>query len=323
MGILYNIGNFANLALQNQGLLALSLHFKANKMKQIAIEEKYSLSGYGFLVLVGGAEDRRGSKTVLKRIVEINNAKTVAIIPSASADPGGLLDDYTRSFKDLGIQNIKRLDIKTTADTNNPEYFEAIEQSDLIFFTGGDQVKLVDVFLGTALFEKIKEKFQRGATIAGTSAGAAAACDPIIFDGDYQGLAKGTIKYGRGFGLIQNITIDTHFTSRGRIGRLTQFLCSGISHKGIGIGEDTAIIIAPTNKFEVIGNDMVTIINTENVTFNNYHTIAENQPISIHGISVSFLQPGTIFDMRSWQVEALQDANFISDVMKKAYEFFS
>ena len=262
----------------------------------------------GYLVLIGGAEDRKTDKVVLRKVVELNNAKTAVIIPSASEYPKGLAEDYVRAFKDLGVEKFFTFDIRNKSEADKIEYLEQIMQADLIFFTGGDQFKLVNVFLDTFLFEKIKERFSKGATIAGTSAGAAAACDPIIFDGDDRGLRKSAIHHSRGFGFIKNTTIDTHFVNRGRLGRLTQFLCSGLSTRGIGLGEDTAIVVNPDDVFEVIGSEMVTVVNTSETSYSNYNKINDNDPIVINDIRVGFLQPGSIFDLKKWKVISSNDS---------------
>ena len=256
----------------------------------------------GYLVLIGGAEDRKNEKIVLRKVVELNNAKTVVIIPSASCYPKGLAEDYVYAFRDLEVGVSHIFDIRDKSEADNPEYLEKIDHADLIFFTGGDQHKLVDTFAGTTMLRKIRECNLRGVTIAGTSAGAAAACDPIIYDGDSGGLRKGTIHFSEGFGFIRNVTIDTHFVSRGRLGRLTQFLSSGKSKKGIGIGEDTAIVINSDDVFEVIGSEMVTVVNTEDITFSNYNQLNENEPICINDIKIGFLQAGSIFDLKNWKI---------------------
>jgi cyanophycinase len=256
----------------------------------------------GYLVLIGGAEDKKDKKVILRKIVELNNAKTVVVIPSASEYPEGIADDYVRAFSSIGVEKIMVFDIRNKSEADKSEYFEKIISADMIFFTGGDQLKLTNTFLDTCLLEKIKEKYLSGTTIAGTSAGAAAACDPIIFDGDDSGLCKGTIHHSRGFGFVRNITIDTHFISRGRLGRLSQFLSSGLSTKGIGIGEDTAIVIDSNYVFEVIGSGMVTIVNTDEISYSNYDEISDNSLIVINDILVGFLQRGSSFDMVTWKV---------------------
>jgi len=257
----------------------------------------------GHLILIGGAEDRKDDKIILKKIVELNQAKTVSVIPSASCYPAGVSEDYYHAFKSLGVENIQIFDIREGKEANLEKYIHDIEKSDLVFMTGGDQVKLFHVFRDSRLLAKMKElHFEHGLNIAGTSAGAAVASDPMIYDGNIHGLKKGSISFSKGFGLIRDITIDTHFISRGRLGRLTQFLCTGISSYGIGLGENTAIFIKPDNTFDVLGTGMITVVDTKNVTYSNYNEIQEEDPIVIHGINAGFLQNGSRFDMNTWKV---------------------
>lgn len=257
----------------------------------------------GHLILIGGAEDRKDDKLILKKIVEINHAKTVTVIPSASCYPTGVSEDYYYAFKSLGVENIQIFDIREPAEADSEKYLNEIEKSDLVFITGGDQVKLFHVFRNSDLLKKIKNlHFNNGLNIAGTSAGAAVASDPMIYDGNIHGLRKGSINFSEGFGLIKDITIDTHFITRGRLGRLTQFLCTGITKYGIGLGENTAIFIQPDNTFEVVGTGMITIVDSNNLQFSNYDELPDDAPIVIHGINTGFLQHGSKFDLNKWKV---------------------
>jgi len=265
----------------------------------------------GFFVLIGGAEDKRRDMIVLKRTVDLNNAGNIVIIPTASSYPSSLARKYYYAFKDLGINDINIFDIRNRHEADKHEYLEKINYADLIFFTGGNQVKLVDTIKHTELFRKIVKQNLKGATIAGTSAGAAAASDPLIYDGDDNGLVKGSVKYSEGFGFIKNITIDTHFDTRRRLLRLTQYLLSGRSHRGIGLGEDTAIIINPFHQFEVIGKGVVTIVNTKKVTYSNYNQLKDYEHVSANGINVGFLQSGTVFNMRYWSVNVEESSKSI------------
>ena len=256
----------------------------------------------GYLVLIGGAEDRKNDKLILKEMVRLNNVKTAVIIPTASSYPEGLGQDYYYVFKEMGVENIHVFDIRHKYEVDKPEYLEMVEKADLIFFTGGDQVRLTEVFLNTQLINKIKQRFLEGATIGGTSAGAAASSDPILYDGDDEGLIKGSIGSSEGFGFVEGVTFDTHFDARARLGRLTQFLCSGKSNKGIGLSEDTAIFINPDNIFKVIGSGAVTVVNIDNINYCNYNSIEEKQAISVNNIKVGFLQSGCSFDINKWQI---------------------
>ncbi len=257
----------------------------------------------GYLALVGGAEDRKDNMIVLRSIVALNNAKNVVVIPTATSYPVECGQDYQDAFKRIGVENIHVFDIREKREADDPKYLELLDSADLVYFTGGDQVRLVSVLGETALIEKIILLHKtKGLTIAGTSAGAAAASNPMTYDGDNEGLIKGTVAHAKGFGFIENITIDTHFVARGRIGRMTQFLCTEIPNRGIGIGENTAILINPQNIFEVVGTGIITVVDTNDVSYSNVNAINTGQRISINGIKVGFLQHGAIFDITQWLV---------------------
>lgn len=257
----------------------------------------------GHLILIGGAEDRKDDKLILRKLVELNNAKTVTVIPSASCYPSGVSEDYYYAFRSIGVENIQIFDIREPSEADTEKYLQEIENSDLVFISGGDQVKLFQVFKNSELLEKMKFlHYTKGLNIAGTSAGAAIASNPMIYDGNINGLKKGSVSYSEGFGLLKDITVDTHFISRGRLGRLSQFLCTGIASYGIGLGENTSIFIRPDNTFEVVGTGMVTVVDTKNISFSNYNSVSDGDPIVIHGITTGFLQHGCIFDMNKWIV---------------------
>lgn len=271
----------------------------------------------GYLFLIGGAEDRKGEKVVLRRLVEINNAKNIAVIPTATNYPQACGEDYYYAFRDLGVETINILDIRSKDEADKPEYFKMVEEADVIFFTGGDQVKLVEILNHTPLIAHIKDCFKKGTTIAGTSAGAAAASNPLIYDGDAQGLIKGTVNDCAGFGFIENITIDTHFVARGRIGRMTQFLTSQNVPKGIGIGENTAIIISPDNIFEVVGTGIISVVDISGVSYSNYDNIEDSERISINGIKAGFIQDGCFFDLNKWKVICNKNSNTACTCIEK------
>lgn len=257
----------------------------------------------GYLIIIGGAEDRHEERYVLSNVVRVSQAQNIAVIPSASAYAGGLGEDYFLAFKNLGVANVNILDIRNRNETDNLEYLKIIDQSDLVFFTGGDQVRLFDIIGNTRMMERIKERhLYEGLSIAGTSAGAAVVSDPMIYDGNQYGLFKGSVHFSSGFGLLPGITVDTHFVARGRIGRLTQFLCTGISQRGIGLGENTGLFISPDMTATVYGSGMVTVVSTENVRYSNYNDIVEGMPISIQGIDAGFLQDGCSFDLVRWRI---------------------
>jgi cyanophycinase len=253
----------------------------------------------GHLILIGGSEDKVRNKDVLKEVWQTNKAKKVAIIPTASKYyPRELGEKYSSAFQDLGAEKIEVLDIRTREEADSEKNCKIIQEAECIFFTGGDQVRLVEIFSETRLLHLIKQQFEAGATISGTSAGAAAAGNMMIFDGDEMGFMKGSVNHSEGFGFLDDVTVDTHFLARGRISRLAQFLLRGYSHLGIGIAEDTGLIIYPDEKIKAIGSGMVTFINSSNITFTDYPETKIDEPFSSLGFQLSFFASGMEYDLR-------------------------
>lgn len=271
----------------------------------------------GHLVLIGGAEDKNNDKIVLREILNIKKINQIVVIPSASSYPHDLGEKYIHAFRDLGIENVEVYDIRSQSEADEPRYIENIEKADLVFFTGGDQVKLYERLGETRLLEKIKQQYhQKGIVIAGTSAGAAIASNPLIHSGDGFGLIKKSITFDNGFGLIEKVTIDTHFHARSRLGRLTQAIIAQSHTNGIGIDEDTGIIIYPNNTFKVIGSGIVTVLSTKERTQSNYNQIEEFMPITCNDIQMGLLGAGTHFDLNKWQIVQMPDKSHL-----KLYHF--
>jgi len=273
------------------------------KNKLIKIMQKLYQSNRGLLILIGGAEDKKDEKVILKRILAETQAKKVIIIPTASSYPRDVFNNYKDAFSSLNVKSIINFDIRRNDETEREEYYKHLEDADLIFFAGGDQTVLVPAFLNTNLLAKILEKFNNGTLhIAGTSAGAAAASNPMLYDGDNKGFFKGTVFLAEGFGLIDEVTVDTHFLQRERIARLSQILVSGRSSKGIGLDEDTAIIIYPDDKFEVVGSGMVTLLNSVNLTGSNYDYISDDDILNYNNLRIGFLSGGAKFNLTKWSI---------------------
>jgi len=251
----------------------------------------------GFLILIGGAEDRRNGKDVLRKVADLANANNVIVIPTATSEPQEAVRDYADAFKNIGVPCVQGFHIKYRDEADRFEFLEMVDEADLFFFTGGDQVRLVHTLRETRVINRIWEKYLNGATIAGTSAGASAAGDLIVYDGEGYGFKKGSVHVCEGFGFLKDTIIDTHFMERERIPRLIQFLSSRRRSRGIGLSENTAIIVGPDNRFEVFGKGMVVVMNGENMSYTNYSDIRNDQQFSTCCLDMGFLASGAIFDM--------------------------
>ena len=255
------------------------------------------------LFLIGGAEDRQGDKQVLRHLVERTKASRIVIVPTASAYPKDATCDFTDAFTDLDIAEISCIDIRYRDEADQDDHLKILKKADVVFFSGGDQVKLVNTLKHTRFIDLIRRRFNNGRLhVAGTSAGATAAGNPMIYYGNRNGLKKGTVRHAEGFGFIDGVTIDTHFSARKRLSRLSQFLISGHCQKGIGLDEDTGIVIDSDLHFEVIGSGMVTVLDSAAVNDSNFHSVQKGAPLRFTNMRLGVLPAGSRFSIREWTV---------------------
>lgn len=257
----------------------------------------------GNLFLIGGAEDRKGDKVVLRHLVEQTSPENLIIIPTASAYPREVDRCYSDTFKGLGVKSVECLDIRYPDEADRSENLDAVEKADLIFLGGGDQAKLVDTLRQTEFFTRMKSRFETSNLhIAGTSAGASAIGNPIFYDGDRRGFQKGSIGISEGFGLIDGVAVDTHFSARRRLARLCQFLLSGQCKRGIGLDEDTGIMVYPNLHFKVIGRGMVAVVNSSHASGSNYMAVEDGDNLRFNNMRVGYLPRGSRFSIRKWSI---------------------
>ena len=256
----------------------------------------------GLLALIGGSEDRHNGHGLLARIVQESRAGCAAIIPAASAAQDELDRDYLKAFQSLGVAEVLPLVIGGREEADSPENLEKVRKADLFFFTGGSQVRLLDTLEGSGLLAEVVRRHQAGATIAGTSAGAAAAGEWTIFYGDGHGTEKEASGWRKGFGLLPGLAVDTHFLERGRIYRLGQFLSSGVCRRGIGLPEDTAVFVKSDGVMEVAGSGVVTVMDGEGIQSNDFGKVEKGTPVTVHGLGLGFLPAGARFDLNKWRV---------------------
>jgi cyanophycinase len=261
----------------------------------------------GAIVLIGGAEDKWESRDVLSETRNLNDAKRVAIIPSASGYPVEVYEEYRAAFLALGADRVDLVDVRRRDETKLPAHHATIQAAELIFFTGGDQERLVRIFGNTSLLAAIKSRYAAGVTLAGTSAGSSAMGNPMIFDGNgTKGFQKRHVASADGFGLLDRLIIDTHFMERGRIPRLSQAVAAHPDGLGIGLGEDTGGVVTPDGRMRIIGNRVVAVIGGEEMGFTNYSEAAPDEAVAADGLRLSFLTRGMVFDLNRRRVVSEQ-----------------
>lgn len=262
----------------------------------------------GLLFLIGGAEDRQGDKQVLRQLVDRTRARRIVIVPTASAYPKDASCDFTEAFTDLDVADVACLDIRYRDEADRDGHLDLLKRADVVFFSGGDQVKLVNTLKQTRFIDLIRARFNAGKLhVAGTSAGATAAGNPMIYYGNRNGLKKGTVKHADGFGFIDGVAIDTHFSARKRLSRLSQFLISGNCPKGIGLDEDTGIVIDAQRRFDVVGSGVVTVLDGAAVTDSNFHRVQKGDPLRFANMRLGVLPAGSRFSIREWAVIDARD----------------
>ncbi len=277
----------------------------------------------GKLVIIGGAVDK-GSFTetdldknaaknlnffeagILRRIIEESKHKEqsrIEVITTASKIPREIGPEYVKALSYLGANNVDVLNIERREQAMEPEVLARLKAADVVMFTGGDQLRLTSILGGTPFHDLLLNKYKNEEFIyAGTSAGAAAASNNMIYQGSSsEALLKGEVKITSGLGLIDGVVIDTHFVQRGRIGRLFQAVVGNPKTLGIGLGEDTGLLIT-NNKMEAIGSGLVIIVDGREIKDTNLTQVELGQPISINHLVTHVLSMNDTFDLDTFKM---------------------
>ncbi len=269
----------------------------------------------GILIAIGGKENKGQTPeidsnqennenfaqyAILERFVKELKGKDplIVIIPTASSEPQLSANDYLKVFRHLKHNNLKVADIRSREDACKPEFLEMVSQARGIMFTGGDQLRLTAFLGGTELLDILKDRYTREhIVIAGTSAGATALSTPMIYQGGANngGFLKGEIYITTGLEFLKDVAIDTHFIARGRIVRMAQMIATNPSALGIGLEEDTAILVRKGSEMEVIGSGVVTVVDGHTISYCNLPEIKDGEPITVRGLKVHFFSRGEFY----------------------------
>jgi cyanophycinase len=260
----------------------------------------------GPVMPIGGAEDKgEGDEIILSRFVELAGGKRarIAVVPTASEEPAEMGERYIKVFTKLGASSVDVVDIKERPDANAPATLELLGSASGIFITGGAQDRLVELLVGTLAMECIRNRNADGVAVAGTSAGASIVAAHVMLGGT--GLAgtsndasarKAMVEVVAGFGLLQDVIVDQHFSQRGRMGRLMSAFASNPGLIGIGLDEDTAVLINREGTLEVLGSGMVTLVDGRNAR-SNYFDIEHGEVLTVVDSSLHILGCGRLFDL--------------------------
>jgi cyanophycinase len=277
----------------------------------------------GYLVSVGGAEDK--GTDLEKGIIERNrlnffelgilsniinltkgqNDPAVEVITTASSIPDEVAERYQEAFQKLGCNNVGHMRIRNREDALKPEYLGRLKKCNCVMFSGGNQLRLSSIFGGTEFLDILKERYHNEQfVIGGTSAGAMAMSNTMIYEGSAdQAHLKGEVKITTGLGLMHNVIIDSHFDKRGRFNRLAQAVAAYPGAIGIGLGEDTGVIVKNGNELQAIGSGSVAIIDGKFIDYNNIADIRIGEPISVENIIVHLMSKGDVYNLKTRKFE--------------------
>jgi cyanophycinase len=260
----------------------------------------------GWIVPIGGAEDKENSPQILRRFVELAGGAEadIVVIPTASLQRG-TGPRYGRLFTEMGAARAASLDFDTRRDADEPGRLERLRQASGIFFTGGNQLRLSTLIGGTAVARAVRQMNASGVAVAGTSAGAAFISEHMIAFGDEGSTPiAGSVRLAPGLGLTNRFIIDQHFRQRDRLGRLLTALAYNPFAVGIGLDEDTAAFIAPDNTVDVLGSGGITVVDAAEVQFSSMDSVKEGRPVCLLGVKLHILTQGATFNLHTRQADA-------------------
>lgn len=295
----------------------------------------------GKLVIIGGAVDMGTNISIeedidkphylkffeygiLRRIIDESASKKdsrVEIITTASQIPELIGKEYVKSFNQLGVHDIHVMDIRNRQHANDGEYIDRLNKADIVMFSGGDQLRLTSILGGTLFINTMRNRYFQDPNflIAGTSAGAAAASNNMIYRGQSkEALIKGEVQITAGLGFINNVIIDTHFIQRGRSGRLFYAVASNPGMLGIGLGEDAGLLITGNETMEAIGSGLTILVDGRDIVNTNIYEVEIGSPVSIENIKVHVLAIRDFYNLEKHKLEIrLPTVTYVGQVLEE------
>jgi len=234
----------------------------------------------------------------------------IEVITTASEIPEEVGQNYVDAFNRLGCSNVGVIHVKNREDAQKVGYLERICKADGVMMKGGNQMRLTMIYGGTEFLEILHDRYMNEAfVIAGTSAGAMAMSNTMIYEGaSHEALLKGKVKITTGLAFIKDVIIDSHFVKRGRFGRLAQVVCSNPACIGIGLGEDTGVLVRNGNELETIGSGLVLIFDGHQIKYSNIADIEDGMPVSIEHLVVHVLAKGNQYFLKERKFLHMREA---------------
>jgi len=264
-------------------------------------QDDHPRSTRGYIVPIGGAEEKVRDRHILRRFLEICGGKTadIAVIPTASQLPETGAQ-YVAVFRDMGVRSAQSLDYESRADCRREDWLEILEKADGVFFTGGNQLRLSTTLGGTIVAKTLRRRNKEGQHAAGTSAGAAILSEHMIaFGAEGSTPRADMVTLAPGLGLTRRLIIDQHFRQRDRLGRLVTALAYNPEAIGVGLDEDTAAFLDPDDVIKVRGTGALTIVDPQDVEYTSMDSSHSHDPVSVIGLRMHVLTDGATFDLET------------------------
>lgn len=251
----------------------------------------------GPLIVIGGHEDKTGERLILRAVAERIGRGRLVLATIASHEPEGYLESYRAAFADLGVTDLVELYVNDRGETHDDDKLALLEGAGGVFFSGGDQLRIASQIGDTPIERKVRAIHEAGGVVAGTSAGASVMSETMLVGGaSSESHRIGDLRMAPGLGLIRNAIIDQHFAERGRIGRLLGAVAHNPRILGVGIDEDTAILVEG-DRFSVLGSGAVYVVDAEDVTQSNIAEAKSACALSLHDVRLHVLAAGDGFDL--------------------------
>jgi cyanophycinase len=252
------------------------------------------------LIIIGGKEDRSADKLILGEVARrVGAGKLVVSTVAMPGSPDGIFAEYEKAFRALGVKHIYNLEIRDRDEATRESKVRILDDARGVFFTGGDQMKITSQIGDTPIFQRTRQIYEDGGVIAGTSAGASVMSETMLVTGgdEESHVIGGSVRMAPGLGLIGGVIIDQHFMERGRVGRLIGAVAQNPKNLGIGIDEETAIVVERGNGFYVLGSGAVYVLDASEVSYSNIAEEDLKKTLSIYNMKMHMLSQGDRFDL--------------------------
>jgi len=258
--------------------------------------------GESTLIVIGGHEDKEGEKRILNEVASRVGSGKLVVATVATESPDDVWEEYEKLFRELGVKRIEHLDVREREEALSEGCADILDGASVVFFTGGDQLKITSQLGDSKVYQKIEDLLEKGGTIAGTSAGASVMSATMLISGpgDQSPNVSEAIRMAPGLGLLPDIIVDQHFAERGRLGRLIAAIAQNPRYLGVGIDEDTAIVVHDGKSFEVVGSGAVYVLDGSKICYSNLaeEKDARDKLLTVFDVKVHLLAEGYGFDLQ-------------------------